>query len=243
MIKHLALLLLTASSLRAQEPALTTEKVKNTAVVPADRNADGWWAERHEAKTNLAAEHQFDLIFIGDSITHGFENSGKATWEKYYAPHNALNLGFSGDRTQNVIWRLDNGELKNQENAKLIIMMIGTNNTGHVKQDPAETAAGVKKILTQLEEKTPKAKILLLAIFPRSEKVDDEMRKINDAINKKLATFADDKRVHFLDISDKFLTEDGTLTREIMPDFLHPQEKGYQIWADAMAPKIKELGL
>ncbi|MGE9267147.1 MAG: GDSL-type esterase/lipase family protein [Verrucomicrobiales bacterium] len=241
MLKHLALASLVAfSALHAKEPAATAE---NSAVVPADRNNEDWWKNRHAAKAKLAAEKQYELIFIGDSITHGFEGAGKAMWAKYYEPRKALNLGFSGDRTEHVLWRLDHEELKNQEDAKLVIMMIGTNNTGHKKQDPAETAAGVKAILGKLETLTPKAKVLLLGIFPRSAKANDEMRLINTAINGKIAEFADGERVHFLDISDQFLTKDGTLTKEVMPDLLHPKEKGYQIWAEAIEPKIKELGL
>lgn len=242
MIKHLALCLLTASSLLAKEPT-PAPAIENSAIIPVDRNGEGWWAQRHAEKNRLADDQKYDLIFIGDSITHSFENSGKETWEKYYKPRNALNLGYSGDRTQHVLWRLDNGELKNQENAKIVVMMIGTNNTGHNRQAPEETAAGIKKILEVLEEKTPKAKVLLLGIFPRGEKADDPLRQINNTINEKIAAFDDGKRVHFLDISDKFLDDDGTLPKEIMPDFLHPQQKGYQIWAEAIEGKIKELGL
>ncbi|MGB0991394.1 MAG: sulfatase/phosphatase domain-containing protein [Akkermansiaceae bacterium] len=213
----------------------------HTAVIPAHRNDTGWWKKRHTQKNQLARKKKHDVIFIGDSITHSFESAGKATWQKYYAHRNALNLGFSGDRTEHLLYRLNNGNLRNQKNAKLIVMMIGTNNTGHKKQDPSETADGIKMILSTLRARCPKAKVLLLGVFPRGVKPTDPLRKINVAINQHIAKFADNKRVHFLNISDKFLTQDGILTKEIMPDALHPKQKGYNIWAESIEPKVKQL--
>ena len=216
---------------------------KNSAVVPAHRLNNGWWKQRHQLKHHLAAQKKYDLIFIGDSITHSFEKSGKATWQKYYAGRNALNLGFSGDRTEHVLWRLNNGNLKNQQDAKVVVLMIGTNNPGHNKQDPAETAEGIRTILSTLRTRCPNAKVLLLGVFPRGMKPDDPLRRINVEINKRIAKFHDGQRVHYLDISDKFLTKDGILTKEIMPDALHPQQKGYNIWAEAIEPTLVKLGV
>ena len=131
--------------------------------------------------------------------------------------------------------------------------MIGTNNTGHqnrpqkeldgaVYQCSAEqTAEGVKAIIAKLQQKCPEAKILLLAIFPRGATPEDKLRQQNEATNKLIKAFADDKKVFFMDIGAKFLTPDGTLTKEIMPDLLHPNEKGYEIWAEAIEGKVKEL--
>ena len=121
--------------------------------------------------------------------------------------------------------------------------MIGTNNTGHRKQDPSETAEGVERILSILRARCPDTKVVLLGIFPRDPHSTGAGRKINDAINTRLANFADGERVHYLNINDKFLENDGRLTKEIMPDYLHPREKGYAIWAEALEPKLKELGL
>lgn len=215
----------------------------HSAVIPDHRLSSGWWKKRHNEKNKLAREKSHDLIFIGDSITHSFENTGKATWDRYYAHRNALNLGFSGDRTEHVLWRLNNGNLRKQKNAKVVVMMIGTNNTGHSRQDPSETTEGIQMILSTLRARCPKAKVLLLGVFPRGVKEDDPLRKINVAINKRIAKFHDGERVHFLDISDKFLNEDGILTKEIMPDALHPKQKGYTIWAEAIEPTLNKLGL
>ena len=131
--------------------------------------------------------------------------------------------------------------------------MIGTNNTGHQGRPQKEhnnevytstaeqTAEGVKAIIAKLQQKCPEAKILLLAIFPRGATPEDKLRQQNEATNKLIKAFADDKKVFFMDIGAKFLTPDGTLTKEIMPDLLHPNEKGYEIWAEAIEAKVKEL--
>ena len=180
------------------------------------------------------------MIMIGDSITHHFESEGKKVWNKYLKPLNVFNLGFSGDRTENVLWRLRNGEVEGLS-PKLITLMIGTNNTGHRTEPPEETAVGIKEILRELRARMPEAKILLLAIFPRDEKPDGDMRKQNDAINAIIKDFGDDKDIFFLDIGDKFLDDNGNLSKKIMPDALHPNLDGYQIWDDAMMPVVEKL--
>ena len=214
------------------------------ALQPEVQTADWavkWWMPRHEQKLKeLADMEQVDLLMIGDSITHGWENGGKKVWDKYYAKRNALNIGFSGDRTEHVLWRFDHGEIDGIA-PKAAVVMIGTNNTGHRQDDPDDTAAGIKAILDKLAEKTPNTKVLLLAIFPRGAAADDKLRLINDGINQRISKFADGKRVFFLDISDKFLEDDGTLPKSIMPDLLHPNAEGYEIWAKAMEPTIVKL--
>lgn len=203
--------------------------------------AQSWWMPRHEAKLKERKEmKQVDLLMIGDSITHGWENNGKEMWAKYYAPRNALNIGFSGDRTEQVLWRFEHGEIDDIA-PKLAVIMIGTNNTGHRQDPPKDTAAGIAAIVEQLLEKHPKTKVLLLAIFPRGAKPDDKLRKINDGINELIAKMADDEKIFYLDIAYSFLNEDGTLPKSVMPDLLHPNKKGYQIWAEAMEPMIAKL--
>ncbi|WP_200391063.1 sulfatase/phosphatase domain-containing protein [Roseibacillus ishigakijimensis] len=215
----------------------------SSAVIPTHRLEQDWWKKRHAAKNKQAAQGGHDLIFIGDSITQGWEGVGQATWEKFYGPRKALNLGFSGDRTEHVQYRLNNGNLRNQQNAKAAVIMIGTNNTGHNKQDPVETADGISRIVSDVRARCPQARILLLGVFPRDEHPEGEMRKINEAINKKIAALGEGKNVHFLDIGEVFLAEDGHLPKSIMPDSLHLNEEGYQRWAEAIEPKLKEFGL
>lgn len=242
-MKKIALLvLLIASRLPAEAP-------KNYATAPVLHPGT---EKRHESFNAISKQGEAQVVFLGDSITHGWESKGKVVWEKYWAPLKAANFGIGGDRTEHVLWRLDHGNFDGLK-PKLIVLMIGTNNTGHQGMTPKElngetysstaeqTAEGVKAILAKLKAKCPQAKILVLAIFPRGEKPDDKWRVQNTATNALIKNFADNKTVFFLDINAKFLQPDGTLTREIMPDLLHPNEKGYEIWAEAIAPKVKEL--
>jgi N-acetylglucosamine-6-sulfatase len=217
-----------------------TEYRMNPGTVPAHRNPEGWWKKRHQQKKNLAKKGGHDLVFIGDSITQGWEDDGKAVWDKHYGTRKALNLGYSGDRTEHVLWRLMNGELENVD-PKLFVVMIGTNNSGQRQDPPEQTAAGIQLILELLQDRKPDAKILLLSIFPRAEKPDHKLRQLNHAINQRIKTFADGDKIQWLDIHDTFLAEDGTLTKEVMPDFLHPEAAGYEIWANAMEAKIAAL--
>jgi N-acetylglucosamine-6-sulfatase len=214
----------------------------NFAVIPATRGDEEWWRNRDREKRERAREGGFDLVFIGDSITQGWEGAGKSVWEKYYADRNALNLGFGGDRTEHVIWRLNYNQLGTNK-PKVAVVMIGTNNTGHQMQDPEEVAAGVERILELIAEKSPQTKVLLLGVFPRGETPWDEKRLNNEGINQRIRRFADGERVHYLDVGDVFLEADGTLSREIMPDHLHLSEAGYERWAGAIEPVLKELGL
>lgn len=206
---------------------------------PTSRDKDPGWLPRHNEKVKLAKKGNVDLVFIGDSITHGFEKKGKAVWDQYYAKRNALNLGFGGDRTEHVLWRLDHGEIEGIA-PKLAIVMIGTNNTRN-KSKPEQIAAGVQAICTKLRSKLPDTRILLLAIFPRGPKPTDPLRLNNEAANKLIAKISDDKQIFFLDINSQLLTETGMLTREIMGDFLHPTPKGYEIWGKAIEPTVAKL--
>lgn len=212
------------------------EKPMHSAVKPVPR--EGRWMKRHESLNKRVAEGNVDLIFIGDSITQGWEGKGKNVWKKFYGDRKAVNLGIGGDRTQHVLWRLDNGNLYNIS-PKLAVIMIGTNNSRD--NSSKEIYEGNKAIVEKLRAKLPEMKILLLAIFPRGPKPDDNRRQVNEKANKMIAELADGKTVHYLDIGEKFLEKDGTLTREIMPDLLHLSEQGYTIWAESIDPSVKKL--
>jgi len=223
------------------EKETVQEKKPHPAVVPVDRKAP-WWQKRHQLKKQgIKANQDLELLFVGDSITHGFEGKGKKVWDQYYKPRKAFNIGYSGDRTEHVLWRFDHGELEGIQ-PKLAVIMIGTNNTGHRKDPPEMIAAGIQKILQKLKGKCPKTKILLLGIFPRSAKPGNRMRKINFQANQLISKFANEKKgIFFLNINKKFLDKDGVLPKSVMPDLLHPGEAGYQMWAEAIEPKVKEL--
>ena len=199
-----------------------------------------WWKPRHEEKLNDDRRETANLLFMGDSITQGWETVGQDVWQKYYGARQSFNLGFSGDRTENVLWRIEHGGVDGM-NPELVILSIGTNNTGH-RQDPAGcTAKGIEMILDELNHRLPGAEILLLAIFPRGEFSDDELRKRNREINGRIEKLADREDVYYLDLNHVFLRENGELPEEVMPDFLHPNEAGYRLWAEAMEPMMENL--
>jgi len=201
--------------------------------------AQQWWMPRHEAVLERVGQGNVDLIMVGDSITHGWENTGKAVWDQYYADRNAVNMGFSGDQTQHVLWRLEHGEIEGIS-PKLAVLMIGTNNSNGNDFTAEEIADGIKAICAEMRTKLPKMKILILAIFPRGEGPSPQREK-NARASELASEIADGKHIYFLDINDVFLDDDGTLPREIMPDLLHPNAKGYELWAEAVEPTIKKL--
>lgn len=221
---------------------------KTVSVTPGMLNewwSIDWWLPRHEqkiadAKAIAAKGGTIDLLFVGDSITQGWEKEGAASWEKYYAKRNAFNIGFGGDRTENVLWRLQHNAIEGMS-PKLVVMMIGTNNTGHRRENPATTAAGIKSLLAELQQRLPESKILLLAIFPRDETPDGELRKINTGINEIIKHYADNQRIFFADVNSVFLTKNGVLPKDVMPDLLHPNEKGYELLAKALEPHLQKL--
>ena len=224
---------------------LGAEKPKSVkAEVQTARWAVGWWKKRHDEKiaARKAMNNKVDLLWVGDSITHGWDNRGKVgeVWDKYYAKRSALNIGFSGDRTEHVLWRVRNGAV-DDISPKLAIVMIGTNNAGHRREASKDTALGIKAILGEMRTRLPKTKVLLLAIFPRGKDDNDALRKLNMATNEIIKDCADGKSVFYLSINDKFLEKDRTLSKSVMPDLLHPNAKGYEIWAEAIEPKVKEL--
>lgn len=214
------------------------------AVTPAERYeywaTTGWWEERRARNLERLAQGNVELLMLGDSITEGWEREGKALWDKLYAPRGAVNLGYGGDKTENLLWRLQNGELDGIS-PRAAVVMIGTNNTGHRLENPRFTAAGIRAVLDELRARQPQMKILLLGIFPRDAQPGTPMRKINSATNEIVSRYADNENIFYLDIGDRFLAEDGELSAEIMPDYLHLSEQGYQIWAEAMEPALARL--
>jgi lysophospholipase L1-like esterase len=232
------------STIRAED------KPTNTAITPMPRDAN--WVKRHEGFVAQAKKGGIELLFLGDSITdawggegHGSRAPGSKLFEKEFVPLKAANFGIGGDRTQHVLWRLQNGEMEGIH-PRVVMLMIGTNNSNGKDNTAEEIAEGVTAIVKEIHKHSPKTKVLLLGIFPRASKKTEEENKAQtdkvsavNAIIKKL----DDggKSVKYLDIGDKFRDKDGKLPREIMPDQLHLSEKGYQIWTDAVKGPIEEL--
>lgn len=213
---------------------------KPQTVVP-QRPAE-WWHQRHEEKLREIQENKDDIgvVLIGDSITHFIDHRAPGLFESCFEDMGILNLGYSADKTENVLWRLQNGEIDGIS-PKLTIIIIGTNNTGH-RQDPAEeTAAGIELIVKEVRERLPESKILLLSIFPRGATPDDPLRKLNTQVNRLLPKLANDPMVTHLDINEHFLDEHGNLPKTVMSDLLHPDLSGYKIWVEAMKPTVDQL--
>jgi N-acetylglucosamine-6-sulfatase len=215
----------------------------NSATIPTTRGDEAWWRERQQTVDQRARQGEVDLLFLGDSITQGWEEEGHAVWQEYYARRRPLNLGFSGDRTEHLLWRLDHTALDSIQ-PRVTVLMIGTNNTGHAMQDAAEVAAGVERILERIEQRLPRTQVVLLGLFPRGTEPFDPMRLNNLAINDRLRRLgATRARVHYLDLSDAFLEPDGHISPQVMPDALHLSADGYRRWAEALEPTLRTLGL
>ena len=213
------------------------DKPAHSAVSPEPRG--GNWIKRHESFNQRVAKGNVDLIFIGDSITHGWEGKGKAVWEKYYTKRNAVNLGIGGDRTEHVLWRLDNGNIKNI-NPKVAVVMIGTNNSGNGRNSAEEMIDGVTAVIEKLRTKLPKTEILLLDIFPRGQRINAQRGKILQ-VNQVLSRLDSRPHVTFLRIGQNFVSPDGSIAKDIMPDFLHLTPNGYEIWAKSIEPTLARL--
>jgi len=226
----------TAPALPAQPADVAAPKLGPDGKVNAD------FAKSHEAFLAEAKKGEAQVVFLGDSITAGW-NGHKAIFDKEYAQYKAANFGIGGDRTQHVLWRVENGEFDGIK-PKAVVLMIGTNNAGVAENSPEQIAAGIKNIIDAIHKRSPETKVLLLAIFPRGEKEDPKTnpgRAKNQAVNAIIAKLDDGKKVHFFDIGAKFLKPDGTLTVDIMKDRLHLTDAGYQIEADAIREKLASL--
>ena len=236
-----ALLCATSLSAQTNEPAAAV----NSAIIPTLRpSQNNSWEKRHEGFVAIAKQGGIDVLFMGDSITDFWRTRGSNVWNQCYAPLHAANFGIGGDRTEHVLWRMDNGELDGIK-PKVVVLMIGTNNTGKEKNGTPrnsvpEVVAGVTAVVKDLRTRLPDSKILLLGIFPRGT-FDDPQRAQVALVNTVIAKLDDGKMVKYLDIGPNFLEADGTLPKSIMPDLLHPNQQGYQIWADAMNPTLAEM--
>jgi len=216
------------SSVRADGPG---------SIIPQEKDRG-----RHEQflkdKAELLKKGPIQVVFIGDSITDGWRGGGSGTWQKAFGEkYNALNLGIGGDRTEHVLWRIAHGELDGIA-PKVVIMMIGTNNCGSPAVD---MIAGVTADVAAVHARLPSTKILLLGIFPRATNPQDGARVKINQVNEVLSKLDGKDNVKYLDIGRRFLEADGALPPSIMPDALHPNEKGYAIWAEAIAPTLEEL--
>jgi lysophospholipase L1-like esterase len=222
---------------RTAKPKAAQEAKPRTAedaVTPAIKDP-----KRHEQFLARIQKGPIGLLFLGDSIADVWPSRGKESWQKL-AKYDPADFGISGDRTEHVLWRITHGELDGIH-PKVTVVMIGTNNVGHFRDEQPEwAAAGVKKIVQTIHEKLPETKVLLLGVFPRDAK-DSPTRKEVEATNQIISKLDDGQKTRYLDISKEFLDANGEIPKEIMPDRLHPSAKGYDLWYDAMRPLLEKM--
>ena len=227
--------------INAKYPGLISVRVPppNSAIVP---NLMPFFQSKHQANLEIAKRGDSEVLFMGDSITDFWRSeqgvmAGKPVLDKYFGDVKIANFGIAGDTTQGVLYRLQHGEGQGFS-PKAVMLMIGTNNTG--RNTAAEIAEGIGAIVLELQKDFPKAKILLLGIFPRSTP-NDPVRATIAEINGIISKLHDGDRVHYLDIGAKFLDADGNIPREVMSDALHPSTQGYEIWAQAVKEPLEKL--
>jgi lysophospholipase L1-like esterase len=222
-------------------PAPSAEATDRPA--PRDRDypwmsREGWW-QRHRALLAIepSIKRDSELAFLGDSIIEGFDNT---VWNEFFARYRPLRLGIGGDKTQQVLFRIEQGELDGL-GSKLVVLLIGTNNFGLGDATPESVARGIAAVVKAVQSKLPEARLLLLGILPREEKPDSELRKKVRETNLLVQRLGDGDRVTYLDIGAQFLDAEGKIPAELMADFLHPTPKGYRVFSTALAPKLGEL--
>ncbi|WP_269522151.1 GDSL-type esterase/lipase family protein [Coraliomargarita parva] len=210
---------------------------ENPAVTPAIRNP---WLDQHKRIDARLQRGPSDILFIGDSITFNWSSNsrGKPVWDKHYAKMDIVNMGISGDKTENILWRLQNGSLK-EVDPKVAVVLAGINNIH--RDSPEEIAAGVEAVVNEVLEDCPSCQVLLMGLFPRGYQPTAMERPKVKAVNAIISKMAENPRIEFLDIGEQFLDEDGVFTKEMSPDALHPLAPGYEIWANAMDPIIREM--
>jgi lysophospholipase L1-like esterase len=196
------------------------------------------WQKKHEALLARAKQGGIDLLFLGDSITEGWLDN--AAWQSHYARRHAANFGIGGDTTENLLWRISNGEIDGLA-PKVVVLQIGTNNLGLQGDAPDAVARKIAELVAALRRKLPAAKVLLLGIFPRGALPGTEMRASISKVNDKIALLDDYDSVRFLTIAHRLMNADRSISKEIMPDFLHLSEQGYAIWAEAMEPLLGRM--
>lgn len=220
--------LLVALLLGAQEVATT----------PVPRTDEGILARQSEVLRRARKTASAGVVFLGDSITQGWEDAGREVWQRDFAPLGALNLGVSGDRTEHVLWRLQEAPLTHLK-PRAVVVMIGTNNLGHGSSDAAGTLAGVRAVIAKVRQQAPRAQVLLVEIFPRGERMNPlrgDIAQINQALRAHPPA-----GVRTLALGDRWVAADGTISKEVMPDLLHLSTLGYRQWAEGLLPELRQV--
>ncbi|MET0322730.1 MAG: GDSL-type esterase/lipase family protein [Duganella sp.] len=231
-----------ADAVKSAKPAAAIDG-KACSTTPAPRTVEyPWmsiarWQAMFQEDLEVADAGKVDLLFVGDSITEGWN---KQVWDKSFGKWKTANFGIGGDHTGNVLWRLDNGHAGNLH-PKLVVLTIGVNNFFHCQASPAEVFEGVKAVVAKLRALYPDSRLLLNAVLPYEQSGQSPKRAQVEELNRMIAGLDDGKTIIYKDYGKRFLQANGDMSPTIMKDFLHPTPKGYQVWADAMLPDIRKL--
>jgi lysophospholipase L1-like esterase len=219
----------------------------NDAAVPAPRTVDyDWmsvatWQAKHAAHVAIAQRGGVDLLFVGDSLTEGWAWGDGVEWEKHFAPLRAANFGLGGDTTQNLLWRLDHGDV-GVLRPRLVVVLIGINNLGRENATPEMAVRGIETVVAKLRAAFPETRILLHGVFPSDLSATAEIRQRVAAVNRQLlALDSADGRLVVRDIGGIFVELDGSIPVEVMPDGLHLSPEGYRRWAEAIGPTVRQM--
>ena len=213
-------------------------KVPRAATPQPKTERPGWMAQ-HDALTAQARKGNIDLLFMGDSLTKCWSREGRDVWAAKFAKLGARNFGISGDCTQHLLWRIQNGELENIK-PKAVVLLIGTNNIS-MGDSPQDIAVAVAAILGEIHRRLPDSRILLLGVLPRKENADHRDRETIRTLNGLLSRLQNGNHVTYLDFGDKLLQPNGSMPKEVTTDFTHLTAKGYGIFAQAIEPVLIPL--
>jgi beta-glucosidase len=198
--------------------------------LPVNDGTREYWALRELQNEARIRQGPAPVVFLGDSITDDFANrQGRPVWRMFFGRMGAANLAVAGITTSQVLWQVQTGQVA-ALNPEVVVILIGTNNLG-LGQSPADTAVGIAAIVDQLGEQLPDTRVLLLGLLPRGERPDNPFRDAIARVNRRIARLADGQRVQFINFGPDYLRPDGTIPFELMPDFLHPSQEGFKIYA------------
>lgn len=214
-------------------PIETAPRGENPAAFPTARNE---WQETFVFHRQIAKARRAEIVLQGDSITAAWPNK---VIKRLLAEWQITSFGISGDCVENVLWRTKNGELEGMS-PRVVVLLIGTNNLrkGH---SPEQVAEGIGTLVEEMHRAAPTAQVILMAVFPRGPQPDDPYRVQVNAVNGRIAHLAEKPYVTFLDIGAQFLSADGSISRDIMQDAVHPTPRGYEIWAQNLRPLLQQF--
>lgn len=208
-------------------------KYRSEKTIAISRINEPGWKKRFEAINEQARRGDAEVIFLGDSITAGWRYT--AEWQERFGRYNPMNAGISSDRVEHLLWRVRHGNLDNLQ-PTAAVLLIGVNNLA--VSSPEEIASGVKQVTTEIHRRSPKTEVIVLGVFPSGKEKDHPRRAKIHAVNRYLASLDKLAGVSYVDIGQHFLEADGSISKEVMPDYLHLSPHGYKIWADALEPVL-----